>query len=174
MQSATAIPRPMIAPMIGPADSEAACRFVQTKSAVSRPSRATATNEVTASAADPRISASDIFPLMSPAIVAAVFRMKKTIHVIRPTAIALMNPTKAAWALLDNFDAVKVSTKPKLRLNASAAATPIQTGASERSGASLRTALTRIVTINPASRPSRRPIIRFGRASAHAVPTGEG
>ena len=95
--------------------------------------------------------------------------------VTRPTASTLSSPSAASCARLDSSLVENVSTAAKLPATITAPSTPSQTGADDTRRPSapvdavLRSAASRMLTISPASRPSRRPIRKFGTASAQVT-----
>ncbi len=113
------------------------------------------------------VSAAVTFSRISEERFRAERRIQKTIAVTKATAIRLSVPPKASWAGPESLAAVKVRTDPKLRASASAATTPVQTCGRRDFWPERTRVATRMETISPASRPSRRPIKKLGNASSH-------
>ena len=96
------------------------------KSAVSRPSRPTASAATTASAQRPPSAARSIWPRSSPPSPRAARAIQKIIQVTKTTATIESEPPMASWASKVSPRGPKVSRAPKARLTATATATPAQ------------------------------------------------
>ena len=105
----------------------AAWAAVKKNSAVSRPSRPTASAAITTTAMEPILIAVSNRPRRSLAMVRAVRFIQKIIHVTKPTAMIDKPPPSASWA--SNVRACWVSASPTVTptLTAIAIPTPIQT-----------------------------------------------
>lgn len=165
--SAAAISSPTAAPASGPDELPAACAVVHRNSAVSRPSRPTARNDVAISTPAPMPSAAVTFCLISPENVRAERRIQNTMAVTNTTATRLSVPPNASCDFPGRFAAVNVRTAPKLIDNPMAAATPVHTWGRRARWSDRTRVATRTETISPASNPSRRPIRKLGNASSH-------
>jgi len=108
--------------MVDPVD----CTAVQMNSAVSKPSRATATKAVRVRAPVPMARATSMRSWRSPFRWRAVRRIQKIIHVTNTTAMIDITPPKVSWALKVSDLDVKVSRAPAIRLMTTAAPTPSQ------------------------------------------------
>ncbi|CQA12343.1 Uncharacterised protein [Mycobacteroides abscessus] len=161
--------RPRAPPITGPVVSPAALAAVQKNRVVSRPSRATARNAVSASAPAPRTRACSTFPDSSPDRLAAVRDIQKIIAVTSPTARMLSNPPTTSWPMALRELVVELSTAAKLADTVSAPSTPSHIGAVTRrpcsASADRWTAASKMLTTSPASSPSRRPMSKLGIAS---------
>ena len=175
--SVTAAARPSAAPTSGAAVVPDARAAVHRNRVVSSPSRPTARKAVTVSAPAPTTTARSTSPRRCADRPAAARRIQNTMPVTRPTASTLSSPSAASCARLDSSLVENVSTAAKLPATITAPSTPSQTGADDTRrppapvDAVLRSAASRMLTTRPASRPSRRPIRKFGTASAHVTRT---
>ena len=138
--------------------SPAACAAVKKNSAVSRPSRPTASAAMTTTAVEPILIASSSLPRSSAEMVRAVRRIQKIIHVTKPTAMIDSEPPSASCASNVSACWVSASTRVTPTLIATAIPTPSHTlGSTWRRSVRTRNA-TRMLTTSAASRPSRKPI----------------
>ena len=102
MPSEMAASKPRIKPSDGAESFETFLKLLKTKSAVSRPSRATAKKAVTVRARFPRGSAASSLPCKSALIPRALAFIQKTIKVTIKTAAIEVVPAKISSPRTDN------------------------------------------------------------------------
>ena len=146
-------------PISGSVVWPAAWAAVKKNSAVSRPSRPTASAAITTTATEPIWIASSSLPRRSLAMVRAVRRIQKIIQVTKPTAMIDRLPPSASWA--SNVSACWASASADgdadadrdrdARRRARPWAAPTRRPVCTRKA-------TRMLTTSEASRPSRSPI----------------
>ncbi len=123
----TAVAMPSRKPISGWVVCPAAWAAVKKNSAVSRPSRPTASAAITTTAVEPILIAVSSLPRSSLAMVRAVRFIQKIIQVTKPTAMIDKLPPSASWA--SNVRACWVRASPTVTptLTAIARPTPIHT-----------------------------------------------
>ena len=94
----TAVPRPSSAPSAGPAPAPWASNVGYRNSAVSSPSRPTASRAAVNTPIAPSSTAADILPWRSPAMVRDARRIQNTIQVTNPTATIERIPANVSCA----------------------------------------------------------------------------
>ncbi len=125
--STAAVARPSKAPISGAAVLPAELMPAHRNSAVSAPSRTTATKATIVTATALVASARSISPLRCALMPLARDAIQKTIHVIRPTAMSDIVPAKAGSMVSPSVSSIRMSTAPNRADTPMAAPTPIQT-----------------------------------------------